>query len=69
MIKTNKIRCRECKTILESKTIHDLKQCKCKNKTFVDGGHDYQRIGAVNMNKVDIWDDKEKIFKKVKQKI
>ena len=39
-ILTNKIRCNYCGDIIESKTVHDYKQCKC-GKVSVDGGHDY----------------------------
>lgn len=41
-IKINKIQCRHCKEILESKTNHDFKICKC-HRCGVDGGHEYLR--------------------------
>jgi hypothetical protein len=41
----NKARCRNCKTIIESKTVHDFVECKC-GKIFVDGGKDYLRRGG-----------------------
>lgn len=37
---TNKIKCNYCGDIIESKTVHDYKQCKC-GKVSVDGGHYY----------------------------
>ncbi len=36
---TNKIKCNYCGDIIESKTVHERKQCKC-GKVSVDGGHD-----------------------------
>ncbi len=44
-IQTNKIKCKKCGDIIESKYIHDFKMCKC-NSVGVDGGHEYlKRIG------------------------
>lgn len=41
----NKICCKKCGDIIESKTVHDFKFCKCKS-VAVDGGHCYlRRIG------------------------
>lgn len=36
----NKIQCKHCGDIIESKSVHDYKKCKC-GKVAVDGGHDY----------------------------
>lgn len=45
-ILVNKIRCKKCGDIIESKTVHDFKFCKCES-VAVDGGHDYlRRVGA-----------------------
>lgn len=41
----NRIKCKKCGDIIESKTRHDFVQCSCKS-CFVDGGHDYRRIGG-----------------------
>lgn len=42
----NKIRCKKCGDIIESKTVHDFLFCKCKS-VAVDGGLDYiRRVGA-----------------------
>lgn len=38
----NKIRCKKCGDIVESKYRHDFKMCKCES-VGVDGGHDYLR--------------------------
>lgn len=40
MIISNKIRCKSCGDIIESKSVHDFKFCSC-GKCAVDGGHDY----------------------------
>ena len=46
MIKSNKIRCRHCGDIIESRTVHDFVSCSC-GRVAVDGGHDYlRRCGA-----------------------
>lgn len=38
----NKIKCKKCGEIIESKSVHDFKFCKC-GAVAVDGGHDYLR--------------------------
>lgn len=44
-IKSNKIQCKQCTEIIESKNSHDFKWCKCQ-MCAVDGGHDYlKRLG------------------------
>ena len=44
-IKSNKIRCKLCGDVIESKHRHDFKMCSCR-KSGVDGGLDYlRRIG------------------------
>lgn len=37
---SNKIQCKHCGDIIESKTVHDYRKCKC-GKVAVDGGLDY----------------------------
>lgn len=54
---TNKIRCKKCGDIIESKTVHDFKFCMC-GAIAVDGGHDYLRRCG---NKEDIDDLSEVI--------
>lgn len=41
-IKCNKIRCKKCNEIIESKDVHDFKFCKC-GACAVDGGKNYLR--------------------------
>lgn len=40
----NRIRCKKCLDVIESKFGHDFKYCKC-GSVFVDGGTDYCRYG------------------------
>ena len=49
----NSIKCLECNTVLESKHQHHFVTCGCKNQTFNDGGLVYNRVGAVNLDKVE----------------
>lgn len=45
MIIRNAARCTRCSTTIESKYVHDFKQCLC-GAIFVDGGKDYARRGG-----------------------
>jgi hypothetical protein len=47
-----KVQCLECGEVLESKHRHDYVSCNCPNKTSVDGGDDYLRIGGKDLNKI-----------------
>ena len=49
----NSIKCLECNTVLESKHQHHFVTCGCKNQTFNDGGLTYNRVGAVDLDKVE----------------
>lgn len=41
----NKIQCKKCKDVIESKHIHDFKWCTCKS-IAIDGGLEYlRRVG------------------------
>ena len=46
-IKINKIRCKRCGDIIESKTVHDFKFCK-RGAVAVDGGKEYLRRCFIN---------------------
>lgn len=48
----NKIKCKHCGDIIESKYTHDFKFCSCK-KVYVDGGKLYLRRGFPDGN----WED------------
>lgn len=50
-IKRNILKCKLCGDIIESKFTHDFVMCKCK-KCFVDGGKEYVRYGADNLDDV-----------------
>lgn len=41
----NRIKCLKCGDIIESTHRHDFVQCSC-GACFVDGGHDYMRVGG-----------------------
>jgi len=41
-IKTNKVQCKKCNEIIESKHCHDFVTCSC-GEVSVDGGRDYLR--------------------------
>ena len=45
----NAARCLKCHMVIESKSRHDFQYCKCQN-IFVDGGLDYLRSGAQDIN-------------------
>lgn len=48
----NRIRCKICGEVLESNHVHDWVCCSCFKESsgtkgcFVDGGHEYRRIGG-----------------------
>ncbi|MDB4261483.1 hypothetical protein N9878_01310 [bacterium] len=44
----NKAKCLKCEDIIQSKHTHDFVRCKC-GEIFVDGGDDYWRAGAADM--------------------
>ena len=53
MIRSNKIKCLNCLDIIESKSVHDLKWCKCKS-VAVDGGREYLRRVCARGNYKDL---------------
>ncbi len=58
----NKIKCLVCGDELESKSVHDFRMCCCDNQSFVDGGHEYQRVGGVDLTKISVWSNTEGKF-------
>ena len=50
----NTIKCLVCNTILESKHRHDFVKCHCPNETACDGGLEYQRILAMDLDLIEI---------------
>lgn len=49
----NSVKCLECGEILESKHRHQFSMCRCPNETACDGGLEYQRTLAVDLDKVE----------------
>lgn len=53
VITLNSVKCLECGEVLISKSQHHFVSCGCKNQTFTDGGLVYNRVGAVDLDKVE----------------
>ena len=53
VLSKNSIKCLACNTILESKHRHDYVMCHCPNETACDGGLEYQRTLAVDLNLIE----------------
>lgn len=51
MILRNRARCTHCLQVVESKYRHDFRSCKC-GAIHVDGGKDYIKRGAMDLNDV-----------------
>ena len=49
----NSVKCLECGEVLVSKSQHHFVSCSCKNQCFNDGGLVYNRVGAVDLDKVE----------------
>ena len=49
----NSVKCLECGEVLVSKSQHHFMSCRCKNQCFTDGGLIYNRVGAVDLDKVE----------------
>ena len=49
----NSVKCLECGEVLVSKSQHHFVSCQCKNQCFTDGGLVYNRVGAVDLDKVE----------------
>lgn len=49
----NAVKCLSCNTVLESKHRHHYVQCSCPNEVATDGGLDYQRILAKDLDLVE----------------
>lgn len=50
-IKHNRIKCRKCGDVVESKKVYDFVTCSCK-RCYVDGGKCYVHVGAFDMKDV-----------------
>ena len=67
-ITVNKIRCRKCGDIIESKSVHDFRSCKC-GPVAVDGGHNYlRRVGNLedweDLSEYEVIEDENTIWMK-----
>ena len=49
----NSVKCLECGEVLVSKSQHHFMSCRCKNQCGTDGGLIYNRVGAVDLDKVE----------------
>ena len=49
----NSVKCLECNKVLVSRHVHDYVQCGCPNDAMVDGGNEYGRYGAMDMDKIE----------------
>ncbi len=67
-ITVNKIRCKKCGDIIESKSVHDFRSCKC-GFVAVDGGHNYlRRVGNLedweDLSEYEVIEDENTIWMK-----
>jgi hypothetical protein len=51
----NSVKCLECNEVLVSRHVHDYVTCGCPNDAMADGGNDYGRYGAVDMDKIETY--------------
>ena len=49
----NAIKCLECGETIVSRSRHDYVTCGCPNGAMVDGGNEYERYGAKDMDKIE----------------
>ena len=64
----NAIKCLVCNKTIVSYHRHDYKTCSCDNRAMVDGGTDYARYGAANMNQIEsVFVYVDEPFEKVRQ--
>ena len=51
----NSVKCLECNKVLVSRHRHDYVTCGCPNDAMADGGNDYERYGAMDMDKIETY--------------
>jgi hypothetical protein len=44
--------CLDCGTLLASVSGHDYRTCDCPNFAMIDGGNNYLRCGAMNLDRI-----------------
>ena len=64
-----KAKCKGCGVILISESQHDFQQCKCSNKSFIDGGGDIgSRYGGVDMKLIRLVTDNDQMVENITTK-
>ena len=58
----NRAQCRKCEDVIESKHRHDFVRCKC-GAIYIDGGLEYTRGGAKDLNDIIDMSEVEEIEK------
>jgi len=48
------IMCKSCGVIIISSHRHDYQECGCSNNAMIDGGNDYCRCGAKDLEQVEL---------------
>ena len=51
----NSVKCLECNEVLVSRHRHDYVTCSCPNDAMADGGNEYGRYGAMDMDKIETY--------------
>jgi hypothetical protein len=51
----NSVKCLECNEVLVSRHVHDYVTCGCPNDAMADGGNEYGRYGAMDMDKIELY--------------
>ena len=51
----NSVKCLECNKVLVSRHRHDYVTCGCPNDAMADGGNEYERYGAMGMDKIETY--------------
>jgi len=61
----SKLKCVICNDVIESKHRHDYQKCKC-GECYIDGGNDYFRCGAGDLNNIKIFNEETNRWVKLK---
>jgi hypothetical protein len=48
----NSVKCLDCEEVLVSRHRHDYVTCSCPNNAMADGGNEYGRYGAMDINRI-----------------
>ena len=55
----DKLMCLKCRDVIESKSVHDFRRCRC-GAIFIDGGDEYTRYGGYQKDME--WVEEEKDY-------